>query len=175
MRERKETNVRKILNFLGETFELLPAPFETPHSYLKRVNKAPYKYYRDSVRSMKKRGLVKIFEKNGKKFIQLTYKGQLESLLYSLRLQTKERWDGKWRMVIFDIPESSRGRRGMIRRLLKREGFVRLQNSVYISPFKLNAQSIDYLKKSYLIHYLRILRVDAMDDDKDLKNRFKLN
>jgi len=174
MAGKKDTNVSKILKFLEETFESLPAPFETPHSYLKRVNRMPYKHYYDTVRQMKKRGVVEVFEKRGKKFIKLTHKGQLETLLYGLRSEKQDQWDGKWRIVIFDIPEKSRSKRDMIRRLLRREGFVRLQNSVFISPFKLQRKSVEYLKKSHLLHYIRILRVDEVDDDKDLRVRFKL-
>ena len=174
MVRKKDTNVSKILKFLEETFESLPAPFETPYSYIKRVNRMPYRYYHDTIRQMKKRGVVEVFEKQGKKFVKLTHKGQLETLLYGLRSEEKHRWDGKWRMVIFDIPEESRSKRDMIRRLLKRGGFVKLQQSVFISPFKLQRKAIEYLKKTHLIEFIRIIRVEEMDDDKDLRIRFKL-
>lgn len=47
----------------------------------------------------------------------------------------KNGWDGKWRVVIFDIPESERGKRARIRQILRNSGFGRLTNSVYVSPF----------------------------------------
>ncbi|PIR97519.1 MAG: hypothetical protein COT91_01020 [Candidatus Doudnabacteria bacterium CG10_big_fil_rev_8_21_14_0_10_41_10] len=107
MIRKKESNVNKILNFLEEGFEYLPAPFETPYSYIRRINRMPYKNYYNTVRQMKKRSVVKVFEKNGKKFIKLTKKGQLEALLYRMHMNKQEKWDGKWRVVVFDIPERS--------------------------------------------------------------------
>lgn len=44
-------------------------------------------------------------------------------------------WDGFWRVVIFDIPESRRKERDNLRRRLIRMGFGRMQDSVYFSPY----------------------------------------
>lgn len=46
----------------------------------------------------------------------------------------RRRWDGVWRLVVFDIPESSRALRTRLRRRLRESRFGRLQNSVWISP-----------------------------------------
>jgi len=43
-------------------------------------------------------------------------------------------WDGKWRMVLFDIPESKNTLRQKLRKILKENQFGRLQQSVWISP-----------------------------------------
>lgn len=42
-------------------------------------------------------------------------------------------WDGKWRLVIFDIPEDKRGIRDLFRRKLKEWEFKRWQQSVWIT------------------------------------------
>ena len=175
MTKKSSSHVAKILSFLGESFEYLPAPFETPYSYMRRVDRIPYKRYYDSVYQMKRRKVVDVFQKNGKKFIKLTHKGQLEILLHGLRTDRKSPWDGRWRVVIFDIPETARKHRATIRRLLRQDGFIRFQNSVFISPYQLNRQSVEYLKKTHLINYIRVMRVDELDDDKDLRVRFKLS
>lgn len=44
-------------------------------------------------------------------------------------------WDGKWRMVIWDIAETRRETRDRLRRFLKSVGFGRLQLSIWITPF----------------------------------------
>ena len=41
-------------------------------------------------------------------------------------------WDGKWRMVIFDIPESKRVVRDILRNRLKKWGFQKWQKSVWV-------------------------------------------
>ena len=43
-------------------------------------------------------------------------------------------WDGKWRVVLFDVPEKHNASRVRLRRYLKDRGFGYLQNSVWISP-----------------------------------------
>ena len=43
-------------------------------------------------------------------------------------------WDGRWRLVLFDIPEHTRGLRLKLRRRLHDLGFGYLQDSVWISP-----------------------------------------
>jgi len=44
-------------------------------------------------------------------------------------------WDGKWRMVIFDIKERQRKRRDELRLLLESAGFIKLQQSVWVHPY----------------------------------------
>ena len=132
------------------------------------------KHVYDSIYSLKRRGLVKAVSKNEKKFISLTSKGQLELLLSKAALKKPSKWDGRWRIMIFDIPEDSRDKRNKLRSLLKRNGFIKLQASVFISPYPLNREAIKYLRESGLISYIRIIRADEIDDDRDLRKKFSL-
>ena len=75
---------------------------------------------------------------------------------------------------MFDIPEESRELRNRFRLLLKQYGFKMLQASVFISPYPLNREAIAYLKETGLIDYIRILKVEEIDDDRDLKKYFQL-
>lgn len=43
-------------------------------------------------------------------------------------------WDGRWRLVLFDVPESKRALRRTMRRSLRTMGFGYLQHSAWISP-----------------------------------------
>ena len=70
--------------------------------------------------------------------LRLTSKG--ESLLRRLELGNikmlkPKRWDGKWRVLAFDIPEKQKYLRERIRGILVMIGFVRLQDSVWIYPY----------------------------------------
>lgn len=47
--------------------------------------------------------------------------------------QTEEEWDGKYRIVIWDIPERKRRLRDLLRRKLREFEFVNLQKSVWVS------------------------------------------
>lgn len=120
-------------------------------------------------------GFIRYVDKNNERFVKLTKKGQLEALLAKARLPgQKQKWDGKWRLIIFDIPEDSKDKRHLFRRLLKINGFKLLQQSVYVSPHPLNREAVKYLQKSGLIGYIRILKVEEMDNDANLKRKFGL-
>jgi phenylacetic acid degradation operon negative regulatory protein len=45
-----------------------------------------------------------------------------------------EKWDGRWRLILFDIPESERSKRKKLTRALSAAGCGCLQGSVWISP-----------------------------------------
>src|SRR3989338_7547578 len=123
----------------------------------------------------KQKGSLRYEYKEGKRIVRLTKKGQLEALAVKMRTRVSPKvWDGKWRLVIFDIPEDTRLIRRQLRNLLKQIGFKALQASVYINPYPLSQEGVDYLRKTKLIRYIRMLRVDKVDNQKDLLKAFKL-
>ncbi len=152
-------------------------PFESPYAWLKRKKKHDLKrrQYQQAVWKLKKAGMLKLVIKNHEKFLTLTKEGQLRKLLNKASISKEKSWDGKWRLLMFDIPERAREERDKFRSLLKQNGFVKLQASVFISPYSLNREAVEYLKETRLIDYIRILRVDKMDNDKVLRTKFGLN
>ncbi len=52
----------------------------------------------------------------------------------------KRHWDGKWRMVLFDVPQSKATDRARLRRSLADRGFGYLQNSAWITPDPLSGE-----------------------------------
>lgn len=80
-----------------------------------------------------KQGLLK--REDG--FLRLTIRGEIELRTTELKeaTATPKRWDGRWRILIFDIPEHRRGTRDQIRRALVSIGFVQLQQSVWAYPY----------------------------------------
>ncbi len=132
-----------------------------------------YHHYK-ALEYMERRGLITAARKKDKKFYKLTKKGQLELLLAKAHVERSAKWDGKWRMVIFDIPEDGKKQRDRLRHLLKTHNFLKLQASVYISPHPLNREGLQYLKTSGLMTYIRMLRIDDMDDDSNLRKKFHL-
>jgi len=49
-------------------------------------------------------------------------------------------WDGRWRLVLFDVPTAQNSHRTRLRRYLRDKGFGYLQNSVWITPDSLDAE-----------------------------------
>lgn len=83
-------------------------------------------------------------------------------------------WDGTWRLVIFDVPEKYRYQRDYLRDLLKGLGFFQLQKSTWITPYPIPEFFASLLEEERIIAYARILHVDEIDYDKDLREHFQL-
>ena len=107
-----------------------------------------------------------ILSAEGKK-IALTY--NLENMAIS-----KHSWDKKWRIVIFDVPEKFRKVREALRHHLKRLGFIKLQHSVFVLPFKCRNE-IEYVVEFYNIRrFVRFIEAVSIDNELDLKHKFHL-
>jgi len=163
-----------ILEFLVDLAQLLPRPFETPYMHLSRIRNLEYRKYYKSVYYLKRKGLLQQSKKGGQVWIQATRAAELRVLFHKAAFDQKSKWDGRWRFVIFDIPESARSQRALLRSLLRVNNFYKLQASVFVCPYPLNREAVLYLKETDLIKYIRILRVDEIDDDSDLRKRFKI-
>ena len=174
MLRKYKTFVSDFLETLKEMGKLLPLPFETPYQHMKRMRTMQPKKYYDSLYYLEKQGIIKTFSRKNVKYVQLTKKGEIETLLIKARINRQKKWDKHWRMIIFDIPETHRHLRDKLRQLLRRNSFHKLQASVFINPYPLNREAIVYLKESGLIEYIRILKISEIDDDRELKRKFKL-
>lgn len=94
-----------------------------------------------AINRLRERGLVERVQKDEKVALRLTERGaqlaasmeEEEKRLFGIR--KPRRWDGKWRIVIFDIWERRRGVRDRLRMLLRRNGFIKIQNSVWVYPY----------------------------------------
>ncbi len=174
MAKKDFTLTSKILMSLlvaGDTFLV------TPHEMRKRLYKGQplgdNKNFYKIVSYLAAKGWIKYVNKDNERFIRLTAKGELEALLSKARLPERpKKWDGKWRIIMFDIPEESEDKRNFFRSLLKKNGFKKLQHSVYVSPYPLNREAIMYLRETGLLLFIRILKVEEMDSDKDLRKKF---
>ena len=174
MSKKYGTFLGDFLTLLGEASGLFQWPLEYSDAWRRKQLSRPREKYYSAVYQAKKRGLIKEIRKHGKIFLQLTEKGQLEALISKMDVKKQESWDGKWRMVVFDIPEDAHHKRDQLRALLKRQGFVKLQASVFVNPYPLNRQSVEYLKLSGLMPYIRIGKIEEFDQDLDLRKKFKL-
>jgi hypothetical protein len=50
------------------------------------------------------------------------------------QVQWTRHWDGRWRLVLFDVPRKQNARRDRLRRYLRSRAFGCLQGSVWITP-----------------------------------------
>ncbi|MBI5004332.1 CRISPR-associated endonuclease Cas2 [Candidatus Kaiserbacteria bacterium] len=134
---------------------------------------------RTAVQRLVIKGHVQWVETSGKKYLEITESGQraldLSIARASAPARKKRRWDRRWRMVIFDIPERRRAVRERLRILMHEFGFLRLQNSVWISPD--DCEELIALIKADLKVGKDILYViaDSIENDTWIKKHFELS
>jgi DNA-binding transcriptional regulator PaaX len=154
----------------------LTAAFSSESQWLTKKHPESYQKYRQTAYRLRRGGFLEISKTpSGQKFLKLTRKGELELLVAKAWLPKIQTWDGKWRMFMFDIPRESNNKRDKLRSLLKNHNFFKLQASIYITPYPLNREAIAYLKSTGLINFIRMGRLDELDDDQDLIKHFKLH
>jgi phenylacetic acid degradation operon negative regulatory protein len=85
-----------------------------------------------------------------------------------------EVWDGGWRMVFFDIPESKRSHRDYLRKVLKTVGFHEFQRSIWVYPFPVPSFLGELLFGDEIKSHIRFITTNKMDNDSDLRKIFNL-
>lgn len=114
---------------------------------------------------------------NGKKYLRLTPAGRkafaFEQAKVTLKNQ-KKKWDGRWRMVVFDVPERQSRIRARLRAVMREIGFVRLQDSVWVYPY--DCEDFIALLKAELKMGKSVLYAiaDTIEQDKNLRQQFNL-
>ena len=86
---------------------------------------------RSAIHRLKKKGYVQEQRDQGRLILKLTEAGRDVAL--KIRAHDESKWDGIWRLVIFDIPESHRKVRDTLRNKLKSWGFEKWQKSTWAS------------------------------------------
>lgn len=113
-----------------------------------------------------KRAIRRLQEKGWlKENLRITKAGQerITGIVPLQALRERERkWDGRWRLVIFDIPEKKRGERDVLRVTLHRLRFAQLQKSIWVSahPYLGDVRSI--IKERRLDSYVMLAESDAL-------------
>ena len=72
---------------------------------------------------------------------RLTWQGRLHALGgRDPQTRWSREWDGRWRLVLFDVPTAQNSHRARLRRYLRDKGFGCLQKSVWITPDSLETE-----------------------------------
>lgn len=110
--------------------------------------------------------------------LRLTKKGSAHIeriLMHEYQIPEPVRWDGKWRILMFDVSERRRRIRFQLRQLLQGAGFVLLQDSVWVHPYP--CDEFVALVRAHLasgIGELRAVVAEALESDRSLRDHFDL-
>ena len=109
---------------------------------------------------LKSKGLLK-FE-NG--YYVLTADGEKVLRRWQLadyKLTKPKKWDKKWRIVIFDIPQELHRERNRLRRKLKMMNFHMMQKSVFVFPYPCEEELAEVCQKLRLSDYIDIITAES--------------
>lgn len=112
--------------------------------------------------SMKYQKLVTVEETKAGLIVRATDKGKKRALFASIDeviIKSPLSWDGKWQMVMFDIPESKRAERKSLAEKLSQLNFLMIQKSCWIYPFPCRNEVGLFVEALGLEKYVSMLTV----------------
>lgn len=121
------------------------------------------------------KGYLSVDTIEGEKFLVITEMGRraldravLESAV------NPQKWDGRWRMIVFDIPERRRATRNHFRQLVSSFGFLKIQGSVWVYPF--DCEELIVLLKAELLLGKDLLYavVESIENDGWMREHFEI-
>lgn len=164
----------------GAIYIAASSPYFVPNLMraLKRSKRYGKKKVYDAFYRLRKEGCINIRNTGGQIYISLTKKGKKKAgwlQIDSLKIKKPKKWDGKWRIVVFDIVEMKKMHREAFRGKLKELGFRQLQKSIWICPYYCKDE-IDLLRDFFGLSEddLRLIVAQNIGDDRRFRELFDL-
>ncbi len=133
------------------------------------------KYLRQTIGRLAREKVVTIKEEKDYAIVEITEKGRKKVLQFaveSLTIEKPNRWDGKWRLVAYDIWSGRKVLRDRLQGILKGAGFYPLQESLYLHAYPCE-QQIEFLR-SYLDveGEVRLIIAEKIENDSPFRTYF---
>ncbi len=133
-------------------------------SVLDGVQELPKHTKRESVRTtlwrLQKKGLVEQAQ-NGE--LKLSERGA--ELVKQKEGHPEEPWDGKWRLITFDVPEKRRRERDWLRNALMNAGYTFVQRSVFLGKKPIPRVIFETIQERDLSKFVRLIVIGEIDDE----------
>ena len=117
----------------------------------KKFKRYPNKKISSTFDTLRRQGFLLVEKRGNQIYISLTEEGRKKAgmcQIGELAIKKPKKWDGKWRLLIFDIPEKRKIAREALRGKLKELGFRKFQQSVWMHPYDCTAE-VDLLKRFF--------------------------
>lgn len=121
---------------------------------------------------MKKQGLISGNYEHGLSITKAGRKRAQKADFDNLTVKVPARWDGKWRLVMFDIPEHFKKGRNQLAYKLRLLGFRQLQKSVWIHPFECRQEITTVCVTYNISHFVTYIETDYIDHQEKLISKF---
>ena len=155
---------------------LIVASFALPNlpqvfSFLGIKNAKDRRRAKRVIQELKKQKLINLYEKGDYLVMEITERGEKRVLKYKIdevKIMRPKKWDGYWRVIMFDIPESYKRARDALSSKLKEMELYPLQKSVFVCPFECRDE-IDFIGEFFnvrkFVHYFTAREMDAKDGE----------
>lgn len=132
-------------------------------------------YLKRTLKRLEKQKLVELGEEEGKQVVGITERGKKRILKFAIDELAVERprfWDGKWRLISYDIPGKLRRVRNIFREYLRAWGFYPLHESAFLHAYPCEKQ-VEFLRGYLGIgEYVRIFQVSRIENDELFRDFF---
>ena len=131
---------------------------------------------RRAIESLQKYDLVEVVPGSSyiEQKIRLSRAGKELLEFDSLSLKNLKKWDGKWRVILFDIPEEYSKARRALSLKLRELGCYHYQNSVFIYPHDCS-EEIRFIKEFFGVGgFIKIILAERLEEQDKVEDFFKL-
>ena len=136
----------------------------------------PSRRIADTASLLAKQGFLSVGIIDSQKVYTITKKGR-EKVNRAEAMKsviTSDRWDGRYYLVTFDIPENKKVVRNQIIIDLKRAGFINYSKGIWLSPYN-PIGYIESVRKRYdLKKNIKLIVASHLEDEAKIKRHFKL-
>ncbi len=170
--------ILSVLAVLGVLVVAAMAPniFQVFGGY-KRSRRYSDKQLKNAFYALKRRGFIEIIkEEDEKTKVRLTKKGKeyiKEFSIDNLIIPKPKKWDKKWRVVIFDIPNKFNKARLALRNKIRELGFYKLQKSVWIYPYPCEDEILFVANVFNIEPFIEVLTVESLLHEDKIKKIFR--
>ena len=166
-----------ILAGVLSTFAVAPGLTRLAGQY-QRSKRYTGKQLNGATNNLKKSGYIQGYtDSSGKQRVVLTEKGKkyFEKMLFEDScIPDPEKWDEKWRFVLFDIPVNYTRARDALRFRLRTLGFFQYQKSVWVYPYPCAKEVLFVADYFGVGEFVEIMEVTHLTKDAELRKHFKL-
>jgi len=109
--------------------------------------------------------------------IKLTKKGKdlLKEIQFrEITIPKPQKWDGVWHLISYDIPDDFKQERDWFRFILKRLGFRKIQESLWVHPFECKEEIAIIAQNLSVSAFVIIMKTNHLPNQSKFKKYFKL-
>lgn len=151
------------------TKDFLKPSIRKSHFYNKNYTDISRQNIYNSAKRLQENGYLEKIKDKNKVYYKITIAGRK---WIDRKLFDREKWDGKWRIVMYDVPEEEKRKREYLRRKLVELGFKQLQRSVWVSPFDVLDDVKLLVEENNLHNNFWYFWADSFTNDEEIIEKF---